>query len=166
MTLTTHAVAGAAVAIAFRAHPAWGLLIACASHFALDAIPHWDHPLRSRSEDKNDHMNDRLSFWTKEFYRDVFASGFDGALGIALVAIMALWYAPHRAVLALAGAAASMFPDLLQVVYYGFPQSSMKYLQRFHRWAHAKTDFNNRPWVGVPLQVTLIGIILLLVSRI
>ena len=155
MTLTTHAVAGAAVALAFRAHPALGILAAFASHFPLDAIPHWDHPLYSHKRNSEDPMDDRLTFWTKEFYRDVLAAGFDGMLGLALIGAFASWYTPHHLLLALAGGMAGILPDVLQVVYYAFPHSPIRHLQRFHRWVHAKSNLNHNPTLGIPIQLVI-----------
>ena len=49
MILSTHAVVGAALASFVPSHPLAALVIGFASHFALDAIPHWDYPIKSRS---------------------------------------------------------------------------------------------------------------------
>jgi hypothetical protein len=47
LTLTTHAIVGAAIACVMPAHPYLAISSAFASHFLLDAIPHWDYPIRS-----------------------------------------------------------------------------------------------------------------------
>ena len=47
MTLATHAIVGAAAARLFSFHPAAAFLAAFASHFLIDAIPHWDYHLKS-----------------------------------------------------------------------------------------------------------------------
>jgi hypothetical protein len=49
MILSTHAVVGAALASFVPSHPLAALVIGFASHFALDAIPHRDYPIKSRS---------------------------------------------------------------------------------------------------------------------
>jgi hypothetical protein len=49
MILCSHALVGGAVASTIPSHPAAALLIGFASHFILDAIPHADYPIRSRS---------------------------------------------------------------------------------------------------------------------
>ena len=49
MILSTHAVVGAALASFVPSHPLAALVIGFASHFALDGIPHWDYPIKSRS---------------------------------------------------------------------------------------------------------------------
>jgi hypothetical protein len=47
MILSTHAVVGGAIASLFPSHPVLVAVAAFASHFAIDAIPHWDYPLRA-----------------------------------------------------------------------------------------------------------------------
>ena len=47
LILATHAIVGAAIASQIPNHPVIALLAGIASHFAIDAIPHWDYPLRS-----------------------------------------------------------------------------------------------------------------------
>jgi hypothetical protein len=51
MILSTHAIVGAALASFLPAHPIGAFVIGFGSHFVLDAIPHWDYPIRSRSVD-------------------------------------------------------------------------------------------------------------------
>jgi hypothetical protein len=49
MILSTHAIVGGAVASLLPSHPMPVAALGFASHFAIDAIPHWDYPLRSIS---------------------------------------------------------------------------------------------------------------------
>src|SRR6266700_2786307 len=49
MILSTHAIVGAALASFLPSHPAAAFVAGFASHFALDAIPHVDYPIKSRS---------------------------------------------------------------------------------------------------------------------
>src|ERR1700743_1355819 len=49
MILTSHAVVGAALASFVPSHPAVAFVLGFGSHFVLDAIPHVDYPIRSRS---------------------------------------------------------------------------------------------------------------------
>jgi hypothetical protein len=41
MTLTTHAIVGGALASLFQTQPIAAIAVGVASHFAIDAIPHW-----------------------------------------------------------------------------------------------------------------------------
>lgn len=60
MILCTHAIIGGAIASLLPLNPAAAAIAGFASHFAIDAIPHWDYPLRSISLGK-DADNRRLS---------------------------------------------------------------------------------------------------------
>jgi hypothetical protein len=46
MILSTHAIVGGAIASLFPSHPLLVVAAGFVSHFAIDAIPHWDYPLR------------------------------------------------------------------------------------------------------------------------
>jgi hypothetical protein len=52
MILSTHAVVGGAIASLVPSDPILAAAAGFASHFAIDAIPHWDYPLRSISVGK------------------------------------------------------------------------------------------------------------------
>ena len=53
MTLTTHAIFGAGLASLMPEHPVAAFIAGFASHFVLDAIPHWDYAILSESVDPN-----------------------------------------------------------------------------------------------------------------
>ena len=52
LILATHAIVGAATASQIPNHPVIALLAGIASHFAIDAIPHWDYPLVRRRQQR------------------------------------------------------------------------------------------------------------------
>src|SRR4051812_919290 len=92
MTLTTHAVVGTAAAVA--ADAAFGFsvtplvlsasaLAAFMSHFAADAIPHWNEGqlLSSIVEDSNDPLNIDMKL-NKQFVRDLGILATDALLGL------------------------------------------------------------------------------------
>jgi len=47
MTLAAHSIVGGATVSLMPTHPVLGLCLAFARHFVLDAMPHWDYPMRS-----------------------------------------------------------------------------------------------------------------------
>ncbi len=57
MTLTTHALVGASVAALFPSSPSLALGAALASHFLVDAIPHWHYQLRSAVGDTDNPLD-------------------------------------------------------------------------------------------------------------
>ncbi len=153
MTLATHAVIGAALASTMPTHPVAGVCLAFASHFVLDALPHWDYHLRSSHEDKANPLNNDLTIG-RDFYFDLIKIGFDGLLG--LVVGYWLFHQPW-------GAIAAMFPDFLQFVYFKTRLTVVGWLQRFHMWIHTDRKIKNRPVFGIALQVFLVTWVLLAV---
>jgi hypothetical protein len=131
MILCSHAVVGAALASLMPSRPLTAFVVGFASHFALDAIPHADYPIRSRSVDPNvgaPMVLDKALLW------DALAIGSDGLFGI--MAAVFLFGSPVALWAVLLGAIGAMLPDPLQFVYTRFPHEPLRTLQRFHRWAH------------------------------
>jgi hypothetical protein len=67
MILVTHGIIGGAVVALLPTHPVIGVTLAFASHFAFDAIPHWDYKIYSQSIHPDFRENFdliKISFWT------------------------------------------------------------------------------------------------------
>jgi hypothetical protein len=134
MILSTHAIVGGAIASLIPSHPVLVATLGFASHFAIDAIPHWDYPLRSITV-KSGATGKPLRVDTGLFL-DLALVGLDGSMGLGL----ALWlFAAPGTVAAIAiGAFAGMLPDALQVLHILCPREPLRTLQRFHQWIHSK----------------------------
>jgi len=139
MILSTHAVVGAAIASFLPAHPVAAVALGFASHYALDAIPHWDYPIRSASMDPNVCGPVRLD---RQFLRDALTIGADGLVGI--LAAFFLFASPQTQWVVLLGACAAMLPDALQFLHARFPYQPLRALQCLHRWAHSQTEIKAR----------------------
>ena len=158
MTLTTHAIVGAAVVSLIPQHPVLGLCAAFASHFAADAIPHWDYPIASSSV--NPHFGMPMKY-DKSFWFDVVRIGSDGTLGIVL---SVLFFAPVvGSIMAILGAIAGMLPDPLQFVYAHFKHEPLVSLQRFHTWIHTNNHLEDRIAFGVFSQILFGTLVIALV---
>jgi hypothetical protein len=134
MILSTHAIVGGAIASLFPSHPVLVAAAAFASHFAIDAIPHWGYPLhaisvRPAAESRALNLDRRL--WV-----DLTLIALDAGAGLAI----AIWLfaIPTTIGAILLGALAAMVPDPLRVVHALYPREPLKSLQRFHQWIHAK----------------------------
>jgi hypothetical protein len=79
MILTTHAVVGAALASFVPSHPAAAFVLGFASHFILDAIPHVDYPIKSRSV--NPKIGAPMAF-DRALLQDAVTIGSDGLFGL------------------------------------------------------------------------------------
>jgi hypothetical protein len=76
---------GGAIASFIPTHPALAVVAGFASHFAIDAIPHWDYPLRSIAMGTGaDNRGLRIS---RGVLIDLLKIGVDACVGLAL----ALW---------------------------------------------------------------------------
>lgn len=136
MTLTAHAITGAALASLTPSQPLLGFAVGFASHFILDAIPHWDYRLASVKEDKNNPMNDDMEI-NGDFVKDIFKIGLDGLIGLLFSYLIFGIYMKFSIIAILCGAIGAMLPDALQFVYMKWRHEPLKSLQKFHRWIHA-----------------------------
>ncbi len=147
MILSTHAIVGGAIASVIPSHPVLAVAAGFASHFAIDAIPHWDYPLRSIAVGKGaDNRRLRLS---RAVLTDLAIIALDACAGLAL----ALWlFATPASVWVVAlGAIAAMLPDPLQFAHSLFQREPLNSLQRFHIWIHSKRKLAWR--LGVSSQI-------------
>ena len=134
MILSTHAIVGGALASLFPSHPVLVVAAGFASHFAIDAIPHWDYPLQAISVKPA--AGRRALNLDRRLWVDLSLIALDACAGLAL----AIWLFATPATIGaiLLGALAAMVPDPLQVVHALYPREPLKSLQRFHHWIHAK----------------------------
>jgi hypothetical protein len=153
MTFTPHAVVGAAIASAMPTHPILGLTLAFVSHFILDAIPHWEYDLSSKSETV-DPMNSDLII-NKRFFQDLLVIGTDAIIGLLIVLLCFTFYGPHLLLIPILGALAAVLPDGLQFLYFKWRHQPLISLQRFHIWIHAPKDFKYKLAVGVFIQIII-----------
>jgi hypothetical protein len=134
MILSTHAIVGGAVASLLPSHPVLVAMLGFASHFLIDAIPHWDYPLQSISVKPGaDNRKLRLD---RRLVLDLFLIGLDAFAGLGAAIFL---FAPLASPVVIAvGAVAGMLPDPLQFVHSLYPHQPLKILQGFHVWIHSK----------------------------
>ncbi|MEK7644893.1 MAG: hypothetical protein AAB391_01015 [Patescibacteria group bacterium] len=160
MTLSTHAVVGAAVAAALPNHPILGGLFAFGSHFLLDALPHWDYKILSASA--NPDVPTKLTF-DRLFMLDLVRIGGDALLGLVVAGVF-FWH-PIGNYFWLIGALAAILPDFLQFVYSKYPKGPIAQLQAFHRWIHTSHRLEGKTLLGIASQLALVVLVLLVSSR-
>lgn len=180
MTLATHIVAGAAVAKIFSANPAQAFVVGCLSHYILDSIVHWDYKLRAFSPESDSSSADNLSStndsssvggspfiekkvrFNKFLFGDIAKVLFDALLGFLIVFLIVSGVADRLVgddmVLLLSGAVGGVLPDFLQFLYGIWKTRFLRALQKFHHFMHAKKKLNDRPALGIPLQICVIAI--------
>jgi hypothetical protein len=153
MILSTHAVVGGALASLMPGHPVLAFAIGVASHFAIDAIPHVDYPLRSISVRRS--APSAFTFnWV--LLQDLALLALDACAGLAIV--LWLYASPGATAAVLAGALGGMLPDPLQLLSKMYPREPLRSLQRFHIWIHAKRRLS---WpLGVTAQLSFVALVI------
>lgn len=148
MVLMPHALGGAVAGLLFRDTPLAALGAGFLSHFVLDAIPHWHYTLRSKKRSLDRHAADRWTF-DRTFLFDLCFIGLDATLGMVLVIAATASLPPVERVSLALGAVGGIMADAFQLIYAIFPHSPVKYLQRFHMWAHSVRRLDDRPLLGI-----------------
>lgn len=167
MTLTTHAMVGAAAASLFPSNPVLAFTAGFCSHFCIDALPHWDYKLLSKQEpmEIKDKLEENMNVHSKEFIFDLFRVGGDAVLGTILaVFIFSLWLFHLPLWLVVLGAWAGILPDPLQFVYFRLKPAFMTPLQRFHIWVQKGKSIHPPAWLGLSYQALLVVVIIAIVK--
>jgi hypothetical protein len=154
MILSTHAIVGAAIASFLPSHPTAAFVLGFGSHFVLDAIPHWDYPIRSASV--NPEIGAPVTF-DRALLTDVVVIGSDGLLGILGALLLFAWSDGLWSILL--GAFGAMLPDPLHTIHAHFPREPLRTLQRFHRWIHTDKEIKKDIILGVGSQIMLVAVI-------
>jgi hypothetical protein len=163
MTLTTHALVGAAVAEFVPQHPILGFFLGFASHLAIDSLPHWDYKLLSleRTEGKPLENDMRIG---KPFVLDLMRVGLDFWFGFIASIFLFLFLFPSASVwVAAAGAIGGIVPDPLQFVYWKTRSKILLPLQEFHVWVQKGKSLHIAAWKGLSLQAVLVASVVALV---
>lgn len=161
MILTTHAIAGAAVASLNPAKPISGFIAGFAAHFILDAIPHWEYKIKSGFIHPEIGASFRLD---RDFIIDVLRLGTDLTSGIIISLAIFYFYGSLPPVPILAGIIGGVLPDALQFVFTRIRRGPIVFLQRFHEWIHAPyKGLRQWPVLGATLQILLVAAIVLVV---
>jgi hypothetical protein len=165
MTLTTHAIVGAAAASLFPEQPVLAFVAGFASHFAIDAIPHWDYKMLSKKINGDEARARPLEqdmVLGKHFLLDLVRIGSDALFGLLLsVGIFYFWLFHIPFLIVAVGAIAGILPDPLQFVYFKTRSKLLEPLQTFHQWIHGYRVKTN-PLMGWGMQVLLVALVLTL----
>lgn len=160
MILCSHAVVGAALASFLPSHPAAAFVVGFASHFVIDAIPHWDYPIQSHSVNPN--IAAPIVF-DRAPVRDAITIGSDSLFGVA--AALYLFSSSASLWAILLGAIGAILPDPLQFVHGRWPYEPLVTLQRFHRWIHTDRRIRDAS-LGVFTQAAFVALVVVLTAAI
>lgn len=164
MILTTHAVVGAGMAAVFPDNAAVVFVAAFASHFLIDAAPHWDYRIFSLVKNENNRLDDEIKTGEK-FYFDIARVLLDAAIGAGIAATVFHYYFGFGWTVVLAGAVAGCLPDALQFFYLKTKKESLRALQKIHLAIHNQNEFLKRNFLlGALAQIIFIGSFAYLIS--
>lgn len=159
MILASHAVIGVAAASVFPTHPIIAFSAALASHYIMDAIPHWEYDLLSSKKDLNNPLNNDIEVG-KDFFSDLSKVSLDLFIGIvaSLVAFYFIGLGIYSSLpILIAGISGGIIPDILQFVYFRIRREPLKSLYRFHYFIHNRyRKLEEHFLVGIFLQVIIV----------
>jgi hypothetical protein len=119
MILTVHLLTGAALASKIQPTPL-ALLLALASHYFLDFLPHWDYDVENLKAKKWSRVGPAL-----------LKISLDLLFGLLIILILA-----KNPILALTGGFLAVLPDGLVLLNIIFPNSFLNFLGNLHRKIH------------------------------
>lgn len=159
MTLTTHIIVATAAIKPFATlHPLLVFIIALASHYLSDAIPHWDYGLKAAPS-----REEEIKLWSKNhslILSDLWRVLSDLAIGaLATLAVISpdSW---QEALPLMVAAIGGVLPDALQGIYYTGKVPFLEPLHDFHNRVHTKIELGPYPLLGIPLQLVIVGVAL------
>lgn len=156
MVLTTHAIVGATISRIFFTNSLFAFCAGFASHFVLDALPHWDYILYSKKKSENNPLDLDMVIG-RSFLRDLFNIGLDFFIGIvASLFIFNFFFKTESVILTLFGAIGGIFPDILQFFYMKIRREPLVSLQKFHHFVHTSNKIRLKFILGSILQVAII----------
>ena len=144
MIFTPHMLAGAVIG-AKISQPWLILILGLATHYLLDAIPHWEYKVLNlkRREDR--------PFSARAYLKHLFKVILDLSIGLGLVIILA-WKLARPDLIAL-GMIVAILPDGITFLYWTFKTKYLKPLYLFHKKIHPKGALSF--WKGFPLQLLI-----------
>ena len=154
MTLSAHTIIGVAVASLTPNHPEIGFVTAFISHFAIDAIPHWDYTITS---DFANPRNTNKSSMDRKFIFDLVR--FSGDILLGLFFCFLFFFQPSHLGFFVAGVLGGILPDFFQFVYAKFQKQPFIFFQKLHHISHSKTRITHSFW-GPSLQIAFVIIFL------
>ncbi|PIQ67149.1 MAG: hypothetical protein CO184_00695 [Candidatus Zambryskibacteria bacterium CG_4_9_14_3_um_filter_40_16] len=170
MVFTTHAVVGGALAKIIGADPIGAFAVGLASHYILDAIPHWEYSLSSCKESTTGDALDGNIVLGRDFIFDSFKFLPDLFLGLFLAlhffstfdfsTTQGLWRGLSDPVLW--GVAGSILPDGLQFLYYKIKKEPLTSIQKLHNFMHSSIKIDDKQFLGSLFQIILIITVILL----
>ncbi len=158
MTLTTHAIVGAAAASFFPTMPYAAFAAGFASHLLIDSLPHWDEGsavLRSMRIDPQGRRDMKIG---KSFVLDLLYLAAESFVGLAAgILFFSVWLQVPLAIV-LVGVVAGLLPDALHFVYFKTRSVLLRDFERFH--AYIQHEYTNKLYLLVEAALVAGAVVL------
>jgi len=132
------------------------------SHFALDALPHWDYKMLSFPKE-----NGERQFIFKKYFltKDLLKNLLDGVIGLG-GAILIIGFPKDFLEFVLFGLIVfgAILPDILEALFVIKKWRVLESLHKFHLAIHGKRVFINKPFWGVISQILIIVLVIFILS--
>ena len=140
--------------------------IGLASHYILDAIPHWDFYL-SPDFDAQAKAKDGSLVKEKFFWKEISKVVVDISIGLGLLFIFANFYKNTNTVPLIISGVFSILPDALILLYWMTNWKFLKWNFDIQEFAHHLTRSKINPSfrLGIITQIATIGIVLLILYK-
>jgi len=140
-------------------------IVSFLSHYAIDAIPHWDYGLNSfvKIFDENGVYRGKRKFIFQKrlLIKDLIKILFDFIIGLLMIFFLIGFKNIFMILLIIF---ASSLPDILQVCCAFLKSPKPKILEferKFHYYIHGKKIFENKPILGIISQILTLIIIII-----
>ena len=157
MILISHALVGTALTNR-HVHGAAIFFTAFASHYLLDAIPHWHYSVPRVKKAVNDLTGKKTLSWKAAFLPDFLKIAVDCSIG-ALLSYLLFDGGAMGILLAVSGA---VFPDFLIGLARFYPNRFLELHYTFHRWIHSRVRLDEKPLFGITTQVAFVALMVFL----
>ncbi len=142
MTLTTHAIVGAAITNLVPANPELGFALAFASHYLSDIIPHAELVPEDSIIEKSEAGNSFDKNNLKSVFHDAKSSFGFLLIGldfiIAVILCMIIFARDEKTLfLTILGIIGGLLPDFLQFLYYKIRKGPFIFFQKIHHFFHS-----------------------------
>jgi hypothetical protein len=158
MILTPHAIIGAAISSTIPNYPILGFVLAVASHYVIDMIPH-NHYAHQHYILKETNSIASLSHNIKAVYQLLLII-FDFIMGV-FMSILFFTKDWHSLLITLIGVAGGVLPDFLQFLYFKYKREPFLSHIKFHGKFESKNNLDHRPALGALIQLTTTAVFVL-----
>lgn len=155
MILSTHIIVGGLIGGTSKNY-FWAAMLALASHYLLDAIPHWDY-LTAKFKDAT--SSNKKFFKEKYFWVDFLKIAIDIAIGIIVLFFLVRGKNLNYYQITI-GVFFAILPDPLQFISWTFKLAPLRYTDKIQAMAHSLKEPGIVPGLLVQIVVVILSVAL------